>query len=78
MTDWHTTPPPNDDIVDVTLLITRIRGKPFRMLALGIWRAKRGKWEIEPQMLSDGEVIAWTERREPYAGPLEMTEMGPK
>lgn len=74
MTDWHTTPPPTKSgIYDVTVLINRVPGKPFRMVALGYW--SRNRWAVADTNLFDFEtVIAWAERREPYAGPIDMTE----
>lgn len=74
LTNWHTDPPPTKSgIYDVTVLITRVPNKPFRMVALGYW--SRGRWAVADTDLLDSEtVIAWAERREPYAGPIEMTE----
>ena len=70
MSEWRTDTPPQDGIYDVTVMIFRVPGKPFRMVVIGGWSVKRRKWEIEPEMLSDGQVIAWANRREPYTGPV--------
>lgn len=67
---WDTKPPPSTGIYDVTLLIERVPGRPFRMVAVGYY--DRGKWAIADTNLFDTEtVIAWSKRREPYAGPIK-------
>lgn len=65
---WNTDPPPDKSgIFDVTVLVERVPGKPFRMVALGYW--SRGRWAIADTYLLDTEtVIAWSPRREPYKG----------
>lgn len=78
MTDWNTGTPPRGDIYDVTLMMFRVPNKPFRMVALGAWDEKRRTWEIEPEMLSDGQVIAWAKRREPYQGDFVIRGNPPR
>ena len=70
MTDWNAGTPPEGGIYDVALILFRVAGKPFRFVALGHWDKQRRRWEIDPEMFSDGEVIAWAKRPEPYRGPV--------
>lgn len=70
MTDWDTGTPDKSGIYDVTLILFRVPGKPVRFVTRAAWDKNTRKWEIDPEILSDGHVIAWTEPREPYTGPV--------